>query len=230
MSARTYSEIAISLLILCSPGSAGCSRPSPKDGAVVQSRLVFDGVDYQIAHAEISGYLPNPEQSDVRNKSLQWSIYVEAAGKADNEGGETAPHVDFDGLDSLKVKDWQNLTGASVLWTEPINDKTNNRYGLTYVWDHQLITKSTLKIVSRKGTQFRVVSSGENERGQRFAIDATVEFTGIRVEGSDKDNDVTVKARLSQHVSLANLKAQPYKMDLQLDPLKVGHAMFEPVR
>jgi hypothetical protein len=230
MPARFYWRIAVAVLIAYAVSATGCSHPSSKDPGAIQNRFVFDGVEYEIAEAKISGYLPEPERPDVRNKALQWSIYFKAIDNEEDEDFVAAPHVDFDGLESLAVRDWRNLAGISASWSRPINDETNSRYGMTYDGEHQLITRCTLKIVSRNGTQFRVVATGENESGQSFAIDAAAEFAGIRVEGTDKDNEKTVENRLSQNISIANLKAGPYELDPRFEPLNVGHGLFEPIK
>lgn len=221
-------------------GIVGCSSSADKStqSRANAGRMVFDGREYEISEAQISAVLLDPYRHDTggrggkrsEGESLSWSIRFETK-KQEVDGEKISPHVDFDGLRNLKIANWHDLAGLSMSWSEPINDETGERYGLTYVWDHQLITKCNLRIKNREGTKFRVIATGENERGDSFSIDAPATFAGVRVDASGKDSDETVRARIAKQLSLANLKAGALEFrtdDKYEDGMKMGSAMFAP--
>ena len=101
--------------------------------------FVFDGREYILARAEIVGVLPDPYWCDTYNKGLgksfSWSISFETIPE-EIDDDNISPQVDFDNLGIVNVLDWQDLVGTSVAWSEPIDSQTNQRYGMTYLYDH----------------------------------------------------------------------------------------------
>src|SRR5262249_53268359 len=135
-----------------------------------------------------------------QGKSISWSISF----KTKTSDDELSPaNVDFDVL-PIRVKNWHDLVGYKIQWIDPINPETDDRYGLTYVYDHQLISNGSIQITRRDGTRFHIVASGKNEEGQQFTINAAAEFKGIYVHGSETDSDETIRARLKQYIDDAN--------------------------
>jgi hypothetical protein len=197
------------------------------------SRMVFDGTAYAIDHADIVAALPDPYWCDTYNKgkgkALSWSIRFEAKEKVlDDE--PRSPNVEFNGLDFLKIKDWHDLVGTSVTWSKPVNETTGERYGTTYVFDHQLIMTGKLEITRRKGTVFSVVASGVNEESQKFEIDAPAKFTGVYVRASGKDNKKTIQSRLLEHLTLDNLRPAPMEFRQKYESgVKMGSAFYTPI-
>jgi hypothetical protein len=227
------------MLVLFGVGIAGCSRSSTESPQAMATigRFTFDGQEEEISVAEIVATLPDPYWFDTYNNGeakslrLRWSIRI-VAKEREIEGELLSPHVDFDGLDNLKIANWHDLVGITVSWSEPINDETGERYGMTYVWDHQLITNGKLRITDRDGTTFRVIASGENEQGQSFSIDAPVKFVGVIVHASGRDSDEQVRERLSKHLSLTNVKPAPLEFrdeDKYEDGMKMGSALYTPI-
>ncbi len=219
------------LALGCTDSPASKSSSSPE--VTKKHQFVFDGNEYAIDRAEIVAVLPDPYWCDTYNngqgKALSWSIRFEAKGR-EISGDSLSPHVSFDGLNFLKVTDWRDLAGTSITWTEPVNDETGGRYGLTYLYDHQLIINGKLQVKLRDGTVFRIVASGENEEGQKFSINADARFVEVRVNGSEKDNDEQIRERLSKHLSLKHLKPTPFKIESEYDDgTKFGDAIYTPI-
>lgn len=215
---------------------AGCSNTmaEPTGKLSGSGHLIFDGNNYEVGRAEIRGHLADPYWCDTynkgRGKQLGWSIRFEAVER-EIDGERLSPSIDFDGLPPLKVSNWPDLTEMSVTWSTPTKGKTNDRYGLTYLFDHQLIVQGSLKIVSRDGIRFRVVASGKNEEGQTFSIDAPAEFVGIYVEGTEKDNDRAIRDRLSKQIAVEHLIPGKLEFDHEIkyeNGAAFGQVHFKP--
>lgn len=197
--------------------------------------FMFDGHEYEIVHAEIVAAIPDPywcnTYNDGKGKSISWSIQFDTESDDDELSSDDdelfPPSVELDL--QVDVWNWHDLVGYETEWTTSTNPKTNDRYGLVYVYDHQLITRGRLRITSRTGTTFQVVASGLNEEGQTFRIDAPAEFVGIHVRGSEKDTEDSIHARLTQYVDDANLVAQPFELQNEYDSgVKMGTSLYRP--
>ncbi len=192
--------------------------------------FVFDGQECRIVEAEIIATIRDPYWCDTYNngqdKSISWSISFEA--ESVNEEFKPAG-VDFDGL-PIRVNNWHNLVGYALQWTEAINPETDDRYGLTYVYDHLLITGGDLLVTKRAGATFQIIASGLDEAKQKFAINAPATFKGIYVRGSENDTSETIFQRLKEQIDDANLTGTPFKLDHRYDSgVRMGHAFFSPV-
>lgn len=193
------------------------------------SQFKVDGHEYQIVNAHIVAAIGDPYWCDTYNngqgKSISWSISFET----ETDDNELSPaNVDFDVL-PIRVKSWHDLVGYETQWTDPINPETDERYGLTYVYDHQLISNGSIRITNRDGTIFQVVASGQNEEGQQFTINAAAEFKGIYVRGSENDTDETIRARLKQYIDDTNLTGTPFELDHKYDSgVRMGQSFYSP--
>jgi hypothetical protein len=175
--------------------------------------FIFGDREYQLSKATISAAVGDPYWCDTYNhgkgKSISWLISFESETDDDDL---SPPSVEINGIQP-DVTNWHDLPGYETRWVEAINSETGKRCGLTYVHDHLLISIGRVQILNREGTKFRVWASGENEDGQRFTIDASAEFKGIYVRGSQTDSDKTIRARLNEHIGDANLVSTPFKLD-----------------
>jgi hypothetical protein len=193
------------------------------------SQFTFDGHAYQIVKAEITAAIGDPYWCDTYNhgkgKSISWFILFETESDDDEL---FPPSVDFDGI-QIDVKNWHDLVGYQTQWTTPINPNTDDRYGMTYVYDHQLISRGHIQITGRDGAKFHVVASGQNEWGEGFAINAPAEFMGIYVRGSEIDNDETIRVRLKQYLDDVNLTGTPFKLSHKYDSgVRMGESFYSP--
>lgn len=193
------------------------------------SKLVFDGREYKITKGEIVAALGDPYWCDTYNggkgKSLGWSIEFETDS---NDLDFPSPSVSFDGI-QVDIKNWHELVGYQNQWTDAINSETDDRYGLIYVYNHQLISDGRIQIVARDRAKFRIVASGQNEEGQRFTVDGIADFKGIYVHGSEKDSEATIRARLRQYLNDENLTGSPFELDHKYDSgVKMGRAFYSP--
>lgn len=201
-----------------------------RDAHSETAKCVFDGDDYLIVSAEIVAVIADPYWCDTYNKGdgkgISWVISFET--DSDDET-LSPPIVDFDGLD-LDVRNWHDLVGYKAKWTAPTNRASDERYGIVYVHDHQLISNGSVQILSRDGDMFHVVASGANEEGQAFAIDAKVRFTGVMVNGSDADTEETVRGRLKEFLDDENLVAAPFELrETPYDSgVRMGQAIYSP--
>jgi hypothetical protein len=212
---------------------AGC-RVNTESGAILTkmpntSKLTFDGHEYRIVKAQIVAAISDPYWCDKYNKgqgkSISWSISFET--KTD-DAELSPPNVDFDGI-QIDVKNWHDLVGYQTQWKDAINAETDNRYGMTYVFDHQLISNGRVHVTARDRTKFQIVASGQNEEGQRFTIDAPAEFMGIYVRGSENDSDETIRARLKHCIDDVNLVGTPFKLDHKYDSgIRMGKSFYSP--
>lgn len=210
----------------CRPNTETSNRPAPMPS---KSEFTFDGHEYQVVDAQIVAAIGDPYWCDTYNngqgKSISWSISFETETDDDEL---SPPNVDFDVL-PIRVKNWHYLVGYETQWTDPINAETDDRYGLTYVYDHQLISNGSIQIKKRDGARFQVVASGQNEEGQQFTINAAAEFKGIYVRGSEKDTDETIVDRLRQYIDDANLTGTPFKLDHNYDSgVRMGQSFYSP--
>jgi hypothetical protein len=203
--------------------SAGCSSPSKPESVSsftsAPSRFTFDGIEYEVAKAEITAAVAD---SNGEGYKLYWGIEFVSVDR-EVEGDFISPSVDF----SLQpnIADWHDLAGIKMKWSTPINPETDARYGLTYVYDHQLISSGSLEITSRDGDRFRIVASGQNEDGHEFEIDAPARFVGIYVNGTKSDDKTTIQERLSRLIDASDLQGSRFELDADG---KVGDSFYRP--
>ncbi len=193
------------------------------------STIAFDGRDYRIVSAKIFASIGDPYWCDTYNhgkgKPISWSIRFET----ESDDKELAPpNIDFEGI-QITGRNWHDLRGYESHWSDPINSETGERYGMTYVYDHQLIRKGNVQISARDGVRFHVNASGQNEEGQHFAIDAPAEFAGIYVNGSEPDTDETIRDRLLTYIDDDNLTGTPFRLNHTYDSgVQMGQSFYRP--
>ncbi len=211
------------LIVAVAALSACCSSPSKPESVSnfrsAPSRFTFDGIDYEVAKAEITAAVAD---SNGEGYKLYWGIEFVSVDR-EVEGDFISPCIDF----SLQpnIANWHDLAGVKMQWSTPINPETDARYGLTYVYDHQLISSGSLEITSRDGDLFRIVASGQNEEGQKFEIDAPARFIGIFVRGTKSDNERTIQERLSRLIDASDLQGSRFELDADG---KVGDSFYKP--
>lgn len=195
------------------------------------STLTYDDHVFRISKAEIEATIGDPYWCDTYNhgkgKSIAWFLSFKTEA---NEGDdEWPPSVQIDGID-LSVKNWHDLTGYETKWDAPTNPDTDEIYGTIYVLEHQLILNGHLAISHRRGNWFQVRASGRDELcGLEFVIDAVAEFTEVRVRGSERDSDETVRDRLRAQIDDSNLEGSPFTLGHRYSSeVKMGEAIYRP--
>lgn len=202
------------------------------------TQFVFGGDEYKIVQAQIYASIGDPYWCDTYNqgegKAISWSISFETETEniePESESDEDEllpPNVDFDGI-PVEINNWHELVGYQAKWKEPINKATGERYGMVYVYDHQLISNGRVRITGRDGTKFQVVASGQNETGERFQIDAPAEFTGIYVNGSEYDTNDSIRARVAKYIDDSNLRGTSFKLEGKYQSgVRMGSCFFSP--
>ncbi len=102
-------------------------------------------------------------------------------------------------------------------------------YGTTYVYDHQLIAKGNVNIVARDGDMFHIIADGQDLNEKEFKIDAIARFKGVYVDGSEKDTQESIDARLKQFLDLSTLVGSPFKLENEYGSgVKMGQSFFKP--
>lgn len=204
---------AVLLLFIWAVGSSHRldSASSFASGVPTRGVMIFDGREYMLETAEMVMTVPDPygveKYNPGRGKSIGFAITLEA--EVQEVGDEwLSPHVDFDGLRCNQLFHWRDLGNVSEEWSEPTREP-EGRYGMTYLHDHQLITKGKVKVTHYAGSIFRVIATGTNEEGQVLFVDAPVKFNGVYVNGSKRDDAAALERRLSEQLSVADLKAGP---------------------
>jgi hypothetical protein len=179
---------------------------------MTESQFQFDGHSFAIETAKLFAHLNDPVWCDKCNqgkgKELSWGIEIQAAyGEVDDE--VSAPSVEIDDL-AISPKNWAELSGIVSQWKTSIRPETDDRYGMTYVWDHSLISSCKVEIGERNGDSFAVTVVGNNEEQKHFRISANVRFAGIDVYFSGAENAASVAARLAESVDISNLTPSPF--------------------
>lgn len=218
--------ILILLLLGCRSETHTAAEPSKMP---TPSKFVFDGHEYRIVTGQITASIGDPYWCDTYNdgngKAIAWSIHFST--ESDDEE-LSPPNVDFDGI-QIDVPNWHDLVGYSTRWGDAINIETDDRYGMVYVYDHQLISNGSVQITARDGKSFLVEATGQNEQGQRFTIVSPAEFMGIYVRGSEKDSDETIRARLKQYLDDVNLTGTPFMLEHEYGSgVKMGQSFYFP--
>ena len=167
----------------------------------------FDGHSFAIKTALLSAHLNDPVWCDKSNrgqrKELSWALAIEAY-EAEVNDEVIAPSVAIDDL-AISPTNWTELAGIVTQWTTAIRRETDDRYGMTYVWDHSLISACKVEIGERSGDSFAITVAGVNEVQEHFQISAIARFAGIHVYFSGADNAASVAERLATSVDISNL-------------------------
>ncbi|WP_182870170.1 hypothetical protein [Stieleria mannarensis] len=191
-------------------------------------QFFFDDHSFSLKSARLFAHLNDPRWCDTCNrgndKSLRWCIDIEAeCTEVDEE--VVAPTVEIDDL-AISVSNWTALSGTVVKWDKSIRPETRDRYGMTYVWDHVLISSCSVEIGERIGDLFAVEIDGENEDHERFKIVHTVRFHGIQVYFSGSDTAESVSDRLAGYLDISNLNRSSFHSTGA--KYNAGHVVFTP--
>lgn len=195
---------------------------------MTKSQFQFDGHSFAIKTAKLFAQLNDPVWCDKCNggkgKELSWAIDVQAEdGEVDDE--VIAPSAEIIDL-AISPKNWMELSGIVSQWKTAIRPETNDRYGMTYVWDHSLISTCKVEIGERNGDSFAVTVVGDNEDQQHFRISANARFAGIHVYFSGADNAASVAERLAESEDISNLTPSPFQSTGA--KYNAGHVVFTP--
>ena len=172
--------------------------------------LILKNLQFDIEKATISGTISDPYWCDTYNgglsRGLLWSVDVDAKGQ-EVDGEFWQPRIYHESL-QFPIRHWMDLAGQSVRWNTPFNEATGEPNGGVYVFGHEDIVWATLSFLHREGNTFQLHWEGacnifwNDEYGETvpFSLDAMASFTGIRVLGSEADNDETMRERLALYL------------------------------
>ncbi len=193
------------------------------------NRDVFD-----IIWSGLSGVLPDPYFMDTTNspysKELYWMLALQTQEKSVG-GSLLSPEINHEDL-RLPVKSWTEISGCSVT-VDDCEHAYIGIHGEGYVYESCIICKSSLEFISRQGTVFDIKWQGkcdDMEKEIPFFLFGKLPFKGIRVEGTEKDNDDTILERFSKYLDPSEFIQHPLKRfnECYMDGVYMATAFFEP--
>jgi hypothetical protein len=111
---------------------------------------------------------------------LCWKLHVRFA-RMGYEGEMVEPILGSDTL-TIPVRDWRDLEGRTIEGSNPGEGGAPPLEATFYVWDHDVVVRTQLKIGARQRLTFHT------------AWDVLVDFTGFT--GDDADSQLRVRAEL----------------------------------
>jgi hypothetical protein len=184
-------------------------------GSASAGRLRLADLDFEIAHATLSGWMTDPYWVATwggpgDRVALGWSIDV-TAREREVAGQCWAPRLEV-AIDASPAR-WPELAGVERAWAEP--------HGNLYVFGHEPLRESRLRIGALDGARFELRWRGRcdvlwDERyggDLAFEVDASLAFVGIAVHGSERDTDADFDARLAAAIDPTGLVRRPTERD-----------------
>jgi hypothetical protein len=174
---------------------------------------------FSIDSAEIIASIMDPYWNKQYNQSheiqLNWSLDIETRDKT-IKGEIWAPHIYHETL-HFPIRRWKDLSGQTVSWDSPFDEKTGEANGGFYVFEHEDISQATMIIAQRKGTRFKVQWEGlcnvfwdeDYRENVPFSIETWADFKGILVRGSERDTNETMSEHLSAFIDVADFHQHP---------------------
>lgn len=205
--------------------------------------LNYRNVPFALKRAELSAtildpywvrtYEPNGEQR------LFWSLEV----VAERSGERLGPHLYHEHLD-FPIRRWIEVAGQVVEWSQPYDPQSGELNGVFYVVQHGEIRRGCLRFLERDGVAFRFDWAGvcevlwedfgdedKDDREAPFSASGWAEFTGVIVQGSERDTDETLRGRLATYLDPRDFAQGPLFMDGNRyeSGVKMAHALFSPL-
>jgi hypothetical protein len=166
--------------------------------------------EFSISEATLTAVLPDPywcnEYNDGEGKALCWAIDVQAAGR-EIDGHKWAPHAYHESL-QMKVRRWHDIAPRAIAWQDEYDDETDEWNGGFYVFEHLGIRQSMLRLKNRRGATFELEWDGrcgvqfDKRYGDDvgFSIRTDVQFTGVKANGSGRDDLRSFQKRLADYL------------------------------
>ena len=137
-----------------------------------------------------------------------WALSCQASEK-EVHGYAWAPHAYQENL-HLPIRDWRAVAGQTVSWSQPWDEEHDEANGGFYVFEHEDIRDGVLRFLEWNGARIRFEWTGHSDihfdddydAGVPFRIEAWATFDGLLVNGSEKDDDTSVRARAGRFFDL----------------------------
>src|SRR5688572_18347555 len=135
---------------------------------------------------------------------LRWSLDVETKPRKALDGETWAPRVYHETM-RLDIRRWIELAGQVVAWKGPYDRQTGEPRGGFYVWEHGNMPQGRIEFGRRRGVKIAVHWEGLCDVQWRdpykakvpFHLDAKATFTGVLLNGSEKDTEESMRDRLA---------------------------------
>ena len=164
---------------------------------------------FTLKSAKLSAAIPDPYWSRKYNPTgdarLFWSLDV--AAERETDGEMWGPQIYHQNL-HFPIRRWMDVVGQVVEWSSRYEEESGEPNGGFYVFEHGDIPRARLRFAERNGVSFRFEWDGvcdvfwDDDYGQDvpFSASGCAEFTGVIVQGSESDTDVTLRRRLAEYV------------------------------
>ncbi len=185
------------------------------------SRLRIADLDFDVQDAELSATRADPHLARLNGLApaglpLIWGLSVRTRPRQ-LDGAEWAPRLSLDDW-TPRIADWRELAGVTLRWSGDSEDPdARDPAGSLYVFTHESMLSNTLRVGRRNGTRFAFAWSGTArvsgdqpfDRPVRVLVSGELQFTGITIEGSARDDEAAFAARLAAVTRPGALRAQP---------------------
>jgi hypothetical protein len=165
-----------------------------------------------------------------------WALDCQAVRKR-VLGYDWAPHAYQENL-YLPIRDWRQLAGQTVRWSQAWDDEHDEANGGFYVFEHEDIPDGVLRFIEWRDLDIRLDWSGhcdihfddDYDEGVPFRIDAWAAFDGLLVKGSEQDDEASFRARAARFFDLdgfeqAALERGPARYE---DGVEMAECWFRP--
>jgi hypothetical protein len=199
-------------------------------------QLVLKDRVFEIAEATLTAGIPDPHWSHKYdpggNAGLAWALTVDAK---EQEFDDTVwePRVYHEEL-YFPVRRWMDVAGQSVTHDADANEEA----GTVYLFEHEGISRGTLRFFERDGLRFRFEWDGlcdlfweePYDQDVPFTIQGWATFTEVMVRGSARDTDASVRARLAEYLDPDDFVQHPLQAGPPYqDGVRSAHARFTPI-
>lgn len=183
-------------------------------------KLVLKDRVFAVEQATLGAALPDPYWSKKYNPKgyagLAWSLTVEAEERELDESW-WEPILSHDEL-RLPVRRWTDVAGQVVSWNRATRAE-GEAIGHLYLFEHEDIPRATIRFTARDGLRFRFEWEGlcdvhyddEYGRDVPFRVEGWATFESVQLNGSDRDTDASMRARLAEHLDVRDFAQSPIR-------------------
>ena len=183
--------------------------------------LWLAGIAFDVRRAELGAQLADPhwvqKWAPDEPPGLRWWLAVDCAPRDRHDLDEV--HLEHESL-RLPVRSWTELAPRTIEWHEPFDLATNEPQGRVYMADHGDIPEGRIELLRQVGARVEVRWRGRCDlhldevlgAGVPFELEAPATLTRIVVQGSEPDDDASLRARLAAHLRIDELEPGPLRI------------------
>jgi hypothetical protein len=194
---------------------------------------------FVIDRAELSAAISDPYWSEKYNptgdRRLTWFLEIAGTPVPGNDMWEV---LVYKNNLHFPIRHWKDVARQVVEWTEVVDDEFGEPNGNVYMLEHEGISHARLRFGERDGIRFRVEWEGtcdvlwseEYDRDLPFSLTGWATFTGVMVNGSERDDEQSLHQRLAAYLELSDFKPGPLCRDGHYNSgVGMAHMMFTPI-